>query len=540
VKLWSADGPEPISAYQDPIEFPLSYETTLVVPVCAECERGGFELKLSESAAVTGEVVGYFRPLTAADSPGGGIAFLGQAEGWSNNFYGYGAGASNSGYGNSFFGGSAGVKNTTGGDNSFFGDETGFYNTTGIYNSFFGAAAGHENTVGDENSFFGMSAGYENTTGDYNSCFGAYAGYLNEDGIDNSFFGAYAGFASEGDRNSFFGVDAGGRNTGNKNSFFGAGAGSNNRESNRNSFFGEEAGYENREGYGNSFFGRRAGYENTNGFYNSFFGLSAGLSNTVEEKNTFVGVFADLDPGSDPATSPVINATAVGFRSYVSQSDSLVLGSIAGVNDAVRDVNVGIGTTAPETPLHVKRTDGTAKVYVEEASATSGMRKLFELKNKGIPYFSINNTNAAEWLFMSDGVGNFSISKVDSGVTEFSLDKMHLTIAGTLIENSDRDTKTDIETVDPQEVLQKVAIMPISEWSRKEDKDRARHIGPMAQDFYSAFRLGPDERKIATIDTSGVALAAIQGLYQVVREKDARIERLESELAEIKEMLTAR
>jgi hypothetical protein len=69
----------------------------------------------------------------------------------------------------------------------------------------------------------------------------------------------------------------------------------------------------------------------------------------------------------------------------------------------------------------------------------------------------------------------------------------------------------------------------------------------MAQDFYSAFKLGPDERKIATIDTSGVALAAIQGLNEKLERKEAqlivqqaRIQSLEMELKEIKAILAGR
>jgi len=66
----------------------------------------------------------------------------------------------------------------------------------------------------------------------------------------------------------------------------------------------------------------------------------------VEHYNTFVGSFADINPGGDPATSPVSNATAVGARAYVAQSNSLVLGSIKGGNDATSYVNV-----VPATPL---------------------------------------------------------------------------------------------------------------------------------------------------------------------------------------------
>ena len=37
-----------------------------------------------------------------------------------------------------------------------------------------------------------------------------------------------------------------------------------------------------------------------------------------------------------------------------------------------------------------------------------------------------------------------------------------------------------------------------------------RHIGPMAQDFHAVFGVGADEKAIATLDESGVVLAAIR------------------------------
>jgi hypothetical protein len=59
----------------------------------------------------------------------------------------------------------------------------------------------------------------------------------------------------------------------------------------------------------------------------------------------------------------------------------------------------------------------------------------------------------------------------------------------------------------------------------------------MAQDFYAAFGLGESERYISTIDADGVALAAIQGLYGLVLERDARIEELASENAALEHRL---
>jgi regulator of replication initiation timing len=43
-------------------------------------------------------------------------------------------------------------------------------------------------------------------------------------------------------------------------------------------------------------------------------------------------------------------------------------------------------------------------------------------------------------------------------------------------------------------------------------------MGPTAQEFYAAFGLGEDDKHITTVDADGVALAAIQGLHQLVKE----------------------
>jgi hypothetical protein len=57
----------------------------------------------------------------------------------------------------------------------------------------------------------------------------------------------------------------------------------------------------------------------------------------------------------------------------------------------------------------------------------------------------------------------------------------------------------------------------------------------MAQDFAAAFGLGESDTHIASLDTSGVALAAIQGLSEVVEEKDAEIAALEARVAALEQ-----
>lgn len=112
-----------------------------------------------------------------------------------------------------------------------------------------------------------------------------------------------------------------------------------------------------------------------------------------------------------------------------------------------------------------------------------------------------------------------------------------VTVNGTFNNNSDRNAKQNVEPVNPAEILHKVIQLPLSEWSYKTDA-ATRHLGPMAQDFYSAFNVGTDDKHIAPIDEGGVALAAIQGLNEKVesgnRKAEMKIQKLETENAELK------
>jgi hypothetical protein len=99
---------------------------------------------------------------------------------------------------------------------------------------------------------------------------------------------------------------------------------------------------------------------------------------------------------------------------------------------------------------------------------------------------------------------------------------------------SDRDSKTAVADVDAQEILDRLASLPVPSWNYRSEDPAARHLGPMAQDFRKAFELGSDERQIHVVDASGVALASIQALYAIVREQKTRIDGLEARLDELK------
>ena len=95
---------------------------------------------------------------------------------------------------------------------------------------------------------------------------------------------------------------------------------------------------------------------------------------------------------------------------------------------------------------------------------------------------------------------------------------------------SDRNAKRNFAAVNPREVLERVAGLPIQTWSYKDDSAGVRHLGPMAQDFRAAFGLGPDDKHISVGDVEGVALASIQALYQRQQELIGTVGRLQAQL----------
>ena len=101
--------------------------------------------------------------------------------------------------------------------------------------------------------------------------------------------------------------------------------------------------------------------------------------------------------------------------------------------------------------------------------------------------------------------------------------------------SSDRNLKEDFKPIDTEQILDKVAALPITEWNYKGYPQR--HIGAMAQDFQAAFPLNESRTTLNDADLHGVALAAIQGLNQKLKAKDSEIQELKQGMAELKNML---
>jgi hypothetical protein len=499
-----------------------------------------------------------------------GAAF-GSTESGNNNFFGTGAGNfSLTGCCNAAFGANAGNGLTTGHRNIFFGTGAGQSVADGAHNAFLGVDAGHFTTTGSDNvqigfetglsnngsgdTFVGMEAGHTNTSGSYSTFLGYQAGYANTQGGFNVFIGELAGSANT---------------TASNNVIVGANAGRSNTINGANVFVGIESGYSDTEAF-NTFLGAYSGRGNTTGFYNTYVGSNAAQFATTGAGNTALGAgaggttvtgqqstFLGYNAKGEPSAS---NATAVGSEAYVGQSNSLVLGSIAGINGAATSVKVGIGTATPARLLHLKgdsagtNSANTTAVRVENTSSTTGVRRLLDLVNNGNSQITFTDTSVAGqyWglqnqadFFLLQRNGNVPLKVSDTGQIyardgaapyHFVLNSNgNLTISGVLTQGSDVNSKKDIVMLDGATVLARLDALPVAEWSYKSED--VRHAGPMAQDFHAAFGYGDDDTRLAPGDEAGVALAAVKALNAKVDALQARNDALSAQVAALRERL---
>jgi hypothetical protein len=76
-------------------------------------------------------------------------------------------------------------------------------------------------------------------------------------------------------------------------------------------------------------------------------------------------------------------------------------------------------------------------------------------------------------------------------------------------------------------------MVPVATWNYITQDDSVRHMGPVAQDFRSAFGLGESDRLINTVDIDGVNLAGVRALIDRTDALRAQVQTLSSENARL-------
>jgi hypothetical protein len=114
----------------------------------------------------------------------------------------------------------------------------------------------------------------------------------------------------------------------------------------------------------------------------------------------------------------------------------------------------------------------------------------------------------------------------------------YLTDGGVWTNGSSRTFKEKFQPLNSQEFLEKISDLPVEAWNFKNSDER--HIGPVAEDFVSAFDVGTvredgtrDNKYLATEDIAGVALAGVKELIKENQELKQTIEKLSQKIAQL-------
>jgi hypothetical protein len=163
---------------------------------------------------------------------------------------------------------------------------------------------------------------------------------------------------------------------------------------------------------------------------------------------------------------------------------------------------LGIGTTIPANDLHIATSSPTIRLDDVEG-------RVWEINSSDLSYV-------------------FDFKDVTSGISPLTLigGTGEVVLTGPFSVGSSREIKHGFATVEPREVLERLLKLEVSQWSYNSEDAAVRHMGPVAEDFGAIFALGTDDKHVSPADMSGVAFAAIQGLHQIVRERDAEISEL--------------
>ena len=226
--------------------------------------------------------------------------------------------------------------------------------------------------------------------------------------------------------------------------------------------------------------------------------VGGGGDNTASEGNASVS-------GGGANTASAVDATVAGGWSNTASGHAATVAG-GNYNTAAGDYSLAAGRRA-------KANHFGAFVWADPSD--------FDFASTADNEFSARTTGGVRFVSAIDGSGNPT-----AGVTLAAG-------SGSWSSISDLNAKANFSSVDGQDVLASLAEVPITTWNYKAQDSSIRHMGPVAQDFYAAFGLGESETAITTVDADGVALAAIQGLYELLQETRAENAALEARIGQL-------
>jgi hypothetical protein len=218
-----------------------------------------------------------------------------------------------------------------------------------------------------------------------------------------------------------------------------------------------------------------------------------------------------------------LNVSPSSFKGcdLVFPGDLTCTGKIVGTNVGGSETALGSGTTA--TGVNSTAMGSNAVAFFDGSFAYGDNSTATKIVTQAANQFAVRAQRI--WL------GTTSSPTATAGAYLETSTGAFLSDGGAWTNSSDVNRKHLFENMSGEDVLSRLATLPVRRWSYRAERASVRHLGPTAQDFYSAFHLGGSQTSIATVDADGVSLLANQALEKRTRDLQAEIARLRTQNA---------
>lgn len=290
-------------------------------------------------------------------------------------------------------------------------------------------------------------------------------------------------------------------------------------------------------GYANSASGRDAtiggGSRNTASSHHAT--VSGGIRNNASSSDATIAggaynaasdVYAAVGGGTRNAASGYAAVISGGAGNTASGNQAAIAGGLGNRGEGdYTTVSGGHGNSADGSYATIP--GGSLNQAGGDYSLAAGQRAIVAPDHPGVFLFA----DASDFDFKSLAANEFGARATGGVRFVTALDESGETLSGVDLAPgsgswsslSDRAAKANFAPVDEVEILETLAALHISSWNYRGQDPTIRHIGPTAQDFRAAFGLGEDDKHISGVDADGVALAAIQELYQQFQEQENQV-----------------
>jgi uncharacterized coiled-coil protein SlyX len=186
------------------------------------------------------------------------------------------------------------------------------------------------------------------------------------------------------------------------------------------------------------------------------------------------------------------------------------------------DLDTVVTNLAASVTAHTTSLASLTSQYAGLATNVSSLESVVSSQDDRISDLESQLAAGSSLQTTSLGIG-VSAPASGSGKLVDTLSGAYLSSSGIWTNVSDETKKENFTDLDQDQILSGILSLGISRWNYKSDSDTITHIGPTAQQFYSVFGVGDNNKTISTLDPASIALVGVKALANRLNSMESAV-----------------